>query len=124
MKEEEIKKAIENTVESIDSNWIIGITDDPRELAHAWRTNTKTIAKNVKNYFIEKGMSEGISEGWRYVYIDYLDPKELQEMIGDGIEAMYGNIFEPLDNLFEILTEKDKKTVEQDPSKSRDEITT
>ncbi len=79
MKEIEIINAIMSMV-SYHHAWTIGITDDPEcrkkehgnpKVWHHWRADTKTIAKRVENYFLDKGMkdADGGGESPNYVYI-------------------------------------------------------
>jgi len=88
MNENEIKQAIEKKVKNakkVDySIWYIGITEDPdrRKREHEdegkntkfwiqWKADTETIARNVEEYFIDKGMKGGTGGGENptYVYV-------------------------------------------------------
>lgn len=81
MKERDIKIAIQRVVgKTRYSSWTIGITDDPDQRRsqhgnpkhwHHWRANTATMARNVEDYFLDKGMKGGPRGGKspNYVYI-------------------------------------------------------
>lgn len=80
MKEDQIKQAIEKIVKGKYSIWTIGITDDPerRKGEHKnpkfwrhWIADSETIARNVEDYFLKKGMKGGKGGGDNpnYVYI-------------------------------------------------------
>jgi hypothetical protein len=79
MKEEEIKAEIEKIV-SRPSVWVIGITNDPksRKKEHGdpdcwrqWKADKVTIARNIEQYFLEKGMKADPNESKspKYIYI-------------------------------------------------------
>ena len=81
MKKKDIKIAIERVRGNTRySSWTIGITDDPERRKgehknpkywHDWRADTETIARNVEEHFIEKGMNGDVGGGEspNYVYI-------------------------------------------------------
>lgn len=81
MKEREIKIAIQRVVgKTRYSGWTIGITDKPNrrktehgnpEDWHQWRADTARIARNVEEYFLDKGMkgAPGGPGTPNYVYI-------------------------------------------------------
>ena len=90
MKEEEIKRAIERIVESTNTDWYICISDNPDHFKNeddkrVWSADTETIARNVKTYFIEKGMREDIDEEGHYVWIS-LYHTSLQKSIDDWVD--------------------------------------
>jgi hypothetical protein len=85
MQESEIIEAIQHKIGSTDPKiWTIGITDDPerRKTEHDgrgentkywkdWKADTETIARNVEQHFLGKGMKGGPGGGERptYVYV-------------------------------------------------------
>jgi len=77
MNEREIINAIEGKV-SYYSIWTIGITNDPqrRRAEHDnpnnwyhWRADSETIARNVEEYFIKKGMQGATGGGEHPIYV-------------------------------------------------------
>lgn len=77
--ESAIKAAIENIVRDY-SIWTIGVTDDPIRRKsehnnpkhwHQWDADTETAARDVEQYFLDKGMKGGGGGpgGADYVYI-------------------------------------------------------
>jgi len=75
-----IKAAIEQIVNGRYSAWTVGVTDNPgRRRAehgdpnawHCWDADSETVARNVENYFLDKGMKGGSGGQGRadYVYI-------------------------------------------------------
>jgi hypothetical protein len=84
MQESEIRQAIEQKTGKNYNIWTIGITDDPgrRKAEHdakgentkswkEWKADTETIARDVEEYFLAKGMKGGIGGGEHptYVYV-------------------------------------------------------
>lgn len=85
--ESQMRSEIQNRVMSAEkkdySIWTIGVTDDPdrRKEEHGqehsvkywvqWRSDSETAARNVEEYFLDKGMKGGTGGGGTadYVYI-------------------------------------------------------